>query len=619
MDGLYRYNRQSGSFARYTESQGLPSSTIRCILEDGIGRLWLSTQRGISRFDPQRENFRNYDVSDGLQSNEFSTGCYQGPDGEMFFGGSNGLNAFFPQNVRDNPYVPPVVITGFKTFNKPVPIGPESVLKKAIPYVDSLTLSFRDNVFSFEFAALSYANSQKNRYRYQLEGLEPGWNEVGARQRLATYTNLDRGRYVFRVQGSNSDGVWNEEGVSLPILITPPWWRTIWFRTLCAAVFLALLWAVYRLRVRQLRRQEKKLRDVIQTIPTFAWTALPDGSVDFVNRHWEEYTGLSTEKTVGSGWEAALHPDDLERFAEKRRASMATGEPFENEVRYRRAADGQYRWFWTRAVALRDARGKILKWYGISIDIEDRKRAEQLQADLTHMGRVSTMGELTASLAHEIKQPIAATVANANACLRWLRREKPEVEEACEAASDIVAEGKRAGDIIDRLRSLYKKSPPKRELLNVNEIIHEMVPLLRGEANRNAVSIRTDLAADPPKVATDRVQLQQVLMNLMLNAIEAMKETGGVLTVKSQLGEDGQLLISVSDTGTGLPAEKAEQIFDAFFTTKPQGSGMGLAISRSIIESHGGRLWAIANDGRGATFHFTLLTTIAEEVPAHSV
>ena len=189
-DGLYRYNRQSGAFTRYTESQGLPSSTIRCILEDGAGRLWLSTQKGISRFDPQTETFRNYDVSDGLQSNEFSTGCYQGPDGEMFFGGSNGFNAFFPENVRDNPYVPPVVITSFKIFNKPVPIGGKSVLKKAIPYVDSLTLPYRDNVFSLEFAALSYANSQKNHYRYKLENFEPGWNEVGSKQRLATYTNL---------------------------------------------------------------------------------------------------------------------------------------------------------------------------------------------------------------------------------------------------------------------------------------------------------------------------------------------------------------------------------------------------------------------------------------------
>jgi len=252
MDGLYRFNRQSGTFARYTENQGLPSSTIRCILEDGRGGLWLSTQKGISRFDPQRETFRNYDASDGLQSNEFSTGCYQAPNGEMFFGGSNGLNAFFPENVRDNPYVPPVVITSFKIFNKSVPIGPKSVLKQAIPYVDSLTLPYRDNVFSFEFAALSYANSQKNRYRFKLENFERAWNEVDSKQRLAIYTNLDPGKYVFRVQGTNSDGIWNEEGVSLTIVITPPWWSTNWFRILCAVLAVTLLWAAYQWRLRQL-------------------------------------------------------------------------------------------------------------------------------------------------------------------------------------------------------------------------------------------------------------------------------------------------------------------------------------------------------------------------------
>jgi signal transduction histidine kinase len=191
-----------------------------------------------------------------LQSNEFSEGCYEdSQSGEMLFGGNNGITTFFPENIRDNPYVPPVVLTSFKIFNKPVPIGAKSVLKKAIPYADSLTLSYRDNVFSFEFAALSHAISQKNRYRYQLEPLESGWNEVGSKQRLATYTNLDPGKYVFRVQASNSDGVWNEEGVSLPILITPPWWRTNWSRALFAVIVLTLLWAAYQLRVRQLHRQ----------------------------------------------------------------------------------------------------------------------------------------------------------------------------------------------------------------------------------------------------------------------------------------------------------------------------------------------------------------------------
>jgi PAS domain S-box-containing protein len=367
-----------------------------------------------------------------------------------------------------------------------------------------------------------------------------------------------------------------------------------------------------------LRRSERELRDVIEAIPTMVWIARTDGSNEFGNRRWQEYTSLSHESTVGWGWQDAIHPTDLRRHWEKWYASLASGEPFENEVRYRRAADGEYRWFLSRAVPLHDEQGKILRWYGVSTDIEDRKRAEEererLRADLAHVNRVSMLGELAASVSHELKQPIAAAMTNAKTCMRWLKREQPDVDEALEATSRIVNDGTRAIEIIDRLRSLYKKSPPQRELVDANKIAREMGELLRAEANQYAVSIRTDLVADLPKTTADRVQLQQVFMNLMLNAIEAMTETGGVLIVKTQLGEDGQLLISVSDTGVGLPKEEIEQIFDAFVTTKPQGSGMGLSISRSIVESHGGRLWATPNNGRGATFQFTL-PTAAEILP----
>src|SRR6202166_1774202 len=359
-----------------------------------------------------------------------------------------------------------------------------------------------------------------------------------------------------------------------------------------------------------LRRSERELRDVIEAMPTMVWIAGTDGSNEFGNRRWQEYTGLSHERTVGPVWQDVVHPTDLKRHWEKWSASLASGEPFENEVRYRRAADGEYRWFLSRAVPLRDARGKILKWYGTSADIEDRKRAEEerekLRADLAHVNRVSILGELAASVSHELKQPIAAAMTNAKTCMRWLKRDQPDVDEALEATSRIMKDGSRATEIIDRLRSLYKKSPPQRELVDVDEIIREMLVLLRGEANRYSISMRPELAPDLPKITADRVQLQQVLMNLMLNGIEAMKDSGGELTIKSERGENGELLMSISDSGVGLPPEKAGEIFDAFFTTKPQGSGMGLTISRSIIESHGGRLWAGANADRGVTFYFTL-------------
>jgi PAS domain S-box-containing protein len=363
------------------------------------------------------------------------------------------------------------------------------------------------------------------------------------------------------------------------------------------------------------RRSEKELLDVIEAIPTLAFTTLADGSNVWANQRWVEYTGLSVDSTSGFGWRSTLHPDDVDGHVNKWQESLASGEPFESEARHR-SANGEYRWFLVRAVPLRDENGKIRKWYGTLTDIEDRKRAEQererlrqLEADLAYMSRVMTMGELAASLGHEVKQPIAAAAMNAEACTRWLHRDVPDVTEACHAASLMIADVTRAAEIIDRVRSLYRRGTPIRELVDLNEIIREMVVLLNDTADRNSVSIRTELDVSLPTARADRVQLQQILMNLMSNGIEAMQATGGELSVTSRRTEDGQLLISVSDSGVGLPVDGPERIFEAFFTTKPHGTGMGLSISRRIIESHGGRLWASPNAGRGATFQFTLPPT----------
>ncbi|OLC92093.1 MAG: hypothetical protein AUH86_19760 [Acidobacteria bacterium 13_1_40CM_4_58_4] len=248
---------------------------------------------------------------------------------------------------------------------------------------------------------------------------------------------------------------------------------------------------------------------------------------------------------------------------------------------------------------------------------EERERFRQAQADLAHINRVTTMGELTASLAHEVNQPIAAAVTDANTCLRWLTRDQPDLEEARQAASRIVKDATRAAEVISRTRLLFRKGTPQRALVDVNEVIREMIGLLRSEAMRHSISVRTDLA-DLPQVVGDRVQLQQVLLNLMTNSIDAMKDVDGTreLIICSQQAEDDRLLVSVIDTGLGLPPEQANQIFDAFFTTKPHGTGMGLRISRSIVEAHGGRLWAAENSSPGASFHLTLPIKVdAQETP----
>jgi PAS domain S-box-containing protein len=498
------------------------------------------------------------------------------------------------------------------------------------------------------------------------------------------------------------------------------------------------------------KEAEDRTRLIIDTVPAQLWTERPDGVVDFVNRRWIDYTGMTLEQAVGWGWTNMVHPDDIEQVLSKWRALIPEGKPREIESRLRRS-DGRYRWFLSRCCALTDRSGHILGWYGSDTDIHDRKEAEerlrqseahlqeaqtlgrigswvfdiaagnvsgspelfrifgrdpgeeqltkemlsdvrslpifrtsvhpedlpfveeftnkarsevkvreleyrivvpdgsvkyvhsvvhpvfdnsgnvveyigtimdvterkrseealrQIQADLARVSRVTTMGELTASVAHEVNQPIAAAVTNAKTCLRWLTRDQPDVEEARAAAMRIVNDGTRAAEIIKRIRLLFKKGTLERELVDVTEVIREMIVLLRGEAMNSFVVVRTELEADTPQALADRVQLQQVLMNLMLNAIDAMKDADGAreLDIKSQRAENDYVLVCVSDTGSGLPAQQADQLFNAFFTTKPHGTGMGLSISRSIVESHGGRLWAANNSPRGASFCFTLPT-----------
>lgn len=489
------------------------------------------------------------------------------------------------------------------------------------------------------------------------------------------------------------------------------------------------------------KEAEDRTHLIIDTVPAQLWTESPEGVVDFVNRRWVDYTGMTLEQAIGPGWTNMVHPDDIERVLSKWRILISEGKPREIESRLRRS-DGEYRWFLSRCYPLIDRSGHILGWYGCDTDIHDRKEAEetlrrsegylaeaqrlshtgswaanigdirylseecyrvlgldpqgglppyeaffqrihpddrakfteavetaehnktdfeleyrlvhpggelrdihvighsvlsasgdlvefvgtviditerkraeeelerlrQTQADLARINRVTTLGELTASLAHEVNQPIAAAVTSANSCIRWLEGDVPNLDKARAAAARIVKDGTRAAEIIDRTRRLFQKGTPQWQLFDVNEIVGEMIVLLRGETTRYSISVWSELAPDLPKVLGDRVQLQQVLMNLMMNSIDAMKNVDGMreLGIRSQRAEDAQLLVSVSDTGVGLPPGQADHIFNAFFTTKPHGTGMGLRICRSIVESHGGRLWASNNSPRGANFCLTL-------------
>jgi PAS domain S-box-containing protein len=375
---------------------------------------------------------------------------------------------------------------------------------------------------------------------------------------------------------------------------------------------------------RELELREAKIRRLLDAnIVGVAITRI-DGALVEANDAALEIVGYSRQD-VRSGrvrWRE-LTPPEWQEASDRAVAQLqATGrfDVFEKEL-FRR--DGSRVPVLVAGAAVDDTRQESVVFV---IDLTERKHAEQerdrlrqLQVDLAHVNRISMMGELTASLAHELKQPITAAITDAKTSLRWLSRGEPDVERARKAIARVLSSGTRAVDIIDHLRSFYKKDAgAQHQLVNVNELVGEMLVLLRSEATQHAVSMRTDLAVDPCVVTADPVQLQQVLMNLMLNGIEAMSDSGGELTVSSQMAQDGQITISVSDTGVGLPTEQSNHIFAPFFSTKPQGSGMGLSISRSIVESHGGRLWATVNTGRGATFHFTLPADLRNQSVAGS-
>jgi two-component system, LuxR family, sensor kinase FixL len=476
-----------------------------------------------------------------------------------------------------------------------------------------------------------------------------------------------------------------------------------------------------------------QVRLIIDTIPTLAWRARPDGYAEFFNQRWRDYTDFSFAQAQGWGWTNAIHPGDLAGLTDRWRAMLEAGQPAEAEARLRHA-DGEHRWFLFRAEPLRDGRGSIVNWYGTFTDIEDRRRAEAVlreqaglldlthdtifvrdlndvitywnrgaeerygwpreeavgkvshqlmqtafpapldeitaelhrtgrwegelvhtkrdetqvtvasrwslqrdergqpvatletnnditerkrmqealddaQANLARANRVILLGEMTASIAHEVNQPIAAVVTGASAGLRWLSAEPANLEEARQTLGRIVKDGKRASEVISRIRALVKKAPPRRDQVDVNESILEIVALMLGEAQRSRVSLQTRLSNNLPLVLGDRVQLQQVILNLITNAIEAMKASDEgpreLLVCSGQHGSDG-LLVAVQDSGPGLDTDTLDHLFDAFYTTKPGGIGMGLAISRSIIEAHGGRLWATRKVPHGAVFQFTL-------------
>jgi len=871
-DGLV--GLRQGKVQRMTTKNGLPCDSVISFTEDNAKQWWLYTGCGVVELanseiqrwwaNPEAVVQNHvYDVLDGArpQGRPSFNSAALSLDGRIWFASGFVLQMVEPSRLSQKAasaqaYVESVVVD-----------------HKEFRATDNLKLSRHPRDLQIDYTSPSFLIPQRVRFRYRLDPYDRDWHDAGTR-RQAFYTDLPPGKYSFRVIASNSDGVWNETAAKLNFSVAPAYYQTNWFRALCVALFLALLWGAYLLRVRRLQRDFKKLRDVIDTIPTIVFEVGPRGSGAVANRRWLEYTGSPLRQygrfsPEDQAWRdsTCIHPNDIDVYVKCWERAIATGQPFELETRVRRA-DGEYRWFLARHVPLHNMHGKILKWFGTFTDIEDRKRAEealrrseayladahmlahtgawasdsttaplywseevfrifgfdpqcglpareeplrriypedfdkfkqafdraihgkldsqvefrilwpdgtlkhiqaiahpvlnangevvevvgttvditerkraeeelhegetrfrtfvdhagdalfvydleqrtvvdvnrsaceslgytreeligksplgfhmdsykvemdsivgraaagetvfdthwhrrkdgstfpvevhasmvsyrggrfllmvarnitdrlradeqrdklrQLEADLAHINRVSMLGELTASIAHEVNQPLSGVVSNGSACLRWLAGDRPNLEEAREAAQRIVRDGKRAAEVVTRVRALTKRTAGSREKLDLNVIIGEVIAIVGDEAKKNSVTIRTQFADGIFPVLGDRVQLQQVVLNLVMNGIEAMSSVEGrerEMMIAAGNTDPDQVQVTVQDSGAGLDQDKMSKIFDPFYTTKAHGMGMGLSISRSIVQAHGGRLWAAANQGPGTSFHFTL-------------
>jgi PAS domain S-box-containing protein len=361
---------------------------------------------------------------------------------------------------------------------------------------------------------------------------------------------------------------------------------------------------------------ELQLRvSMMHLIPAAVWSVTPDGTPDIVNQGWYDYTGQTPEYVHShpNAWMSTMHPDDREAAGKIYWDGIRSGCGFTMEARFLRASDRTYRWHLNRAVCVRDSAGNILRFVGTSTDIEDLKAAQEelhnTRAALAHMTRVMTMGELTASIAHEINQPLAGIITNANTCLRMLASDQPNVEGARETARRTIRDANRASEVITRLRALFAKKDTAADPVDLTEAAREVIALSSSDLQRKGTLLRCDLAGDLPVVAGDRIQLQQVMLNLLSNASDAMlfvDDRPRELLIRTELDEDGLVRASVRDSGVGFDPRDAEKLFRAFYSTKPQGMGIGLSVSRSIVESHHGRIWAAVNEGPGATFSFAI-------------
>jgi signal transduction histidine kinase/DNA-binding response OmpR family regulator/streptogramin lyase len=562
--GLSIFNKKNRIFKTYSEKDGLPNNMIRSIEEDHKGNLWIASNRGLSKFDPVTKIFRNYSIDDGLQGNQFKPhASYRAKDGALFFGGSNGLNFFYPDSLKDNTFIPPVYLTDLQVFNRSITVhSKDSALHEHISEAKEIFLAYDQSVFTLEFAALNYTLPEKNMYAYKLEGFDEEWNYVG-HKRAATYTNLDPGEYTFHVRGSNNDGLWNERGTSIKITIVPPFWLTWWFKAIIAAITVAGGFLLVRARIDSMNRQKAELERLVK----------------------ERTTEVNEQKEALEG-----QAENMQALNEQLQAQTDFLQSMNKELQNQKA--------------------EIL---------EKREEAEVARQEAEQANQAKSI--FLATMSHEIRTPMNGVIGMAS-----LLADTSLTAEQQEYTEIIRTSGESLLGVINDILDFSKIESGKMELeekdFDLRTCIEEVLDLFADKAAGIGLDLIYQLDNDVPnQVAGDSLRLRQVLLNLVGNAIKFTQHGEIFVGVHMNKKEGSRLELGfeVRDTGIGIPEDKLNRLFKAFSqvdastTRKYGGTGLGLAIAEKLIGLMGGRIWIESTVGKGTTFFFTLQTILSSK------